>query len=770
MLLFRNLSIKYKLISIILLVNIVILSINFIAGIYFDIISIKKDMINNITLYSKVIGDECVYPLAFNKKSEALNILDRLKEFPNVERALLYDSENNIFATLKTGSNKEIEIPILANQGSQIEFSANHLNIFRPIIFQNRRYGTIFIQASTEKLYKKINKGLLINFTIMTILLGLSFIIASRLQNIISNPIMKLADLARKISSGGNYSLNIEKRNDNDSIGILYDEFSNMLNKIHLREDERDKAEEQYRKLNNELEKRVDRRTSELNVMNAELIRAKNQAEAATVAKSEFLANMSHEIRTPMNAVLGFSELLEGVITERKQKKYLEAIKTGGKNLLTLINDILDLSKIEAGKLKLQYEIINPMSIFHEIKQIFSVNIQEKGLNFIIDVEEGLPQNLLLDEVRLRQVLFNLIGNAIKFTEKGYIKLSVKKECNFPEKKSLNLMISVEDSGIGISEIAKDTIFESFKQQDGQSTKKYGGTGLGLAITKRLVEMMNGQINVESNTSEKTGTIFEIILKDIKIPDITTQNIVKKIEKMETLEFRASTILIVDDVKINRTLVKEFLNATGLNCFEASNGKEAINMAKKIKPNLIFMDIKMPVMDGYKAITIIKNTKELQNIPIVALTASAMVTDRDKIFKYGFDGCQEKPLNKKKILKEVANYINFTNSIGKSQTKNIKKAEIVIIPPKLDYIISEMEERLSDFLNYVKKTYITSDIKLFGEEVKKLGHNNSFQQLIDYGQKLINYVDDFDIDKIESSLNYFPILIKEIKSMRKQNK
>jgi len=247
------------------------------------------------------------------------------------------------------------------------------------------------------------------------------------------------------------------------------------------------------------------------------LKQAKEVAEAANRAKSEFLANMSHEIRTPLNAIIGFSELLSSLITEKKHKSYLSSIQIAGKTLLTLINDILDLSKIEAERLSIQSEPINPILILTELEQIFAVKIAEKRLEFIVDIDKDLPPTLVLDQTRLRQVLFNLLGNAIKFTEQGYIKLSAhKKRSQENDSRKVDLIIAVADTGIGIPEDQQDIIFESFQQQDGQSTRKYGGTGLGLAITKRLVEMMNGQISVRSQ--EDQGSEFEITLRDVEVP------------------------------------------------------------------------------------------------------------------------------------------------------------------------------------------------------------------------------------------------------------
>ena len=253
---------------------------------------------------------------------------------------------------------------------------------------------------------------------------------------------------------------------------------------------------------------------------------AKEKADSANRAKSEFLANMSHEIRTPMNAVIGFSDILASKITDKQHKKYLNSIQTAGKSLLTLINDILDLSKIEAGRLDIQYEPVNPQIIFTELQQIFSLKMAEKNLEFIVDIDKSLPSALFLDETRLRQVLLNLIGNAVKFTDSGYIKLCAKKMYVDDVHSKIDLILAVEDSGIGVLADQQKLIFESFRQQDGQSNRKYGGTGLGLAITKRLVKMMNGNIYVESSSGK--GSRFEITLHEVEVAvslPVVSQNI-----------------------------------------------------------------------------------------------------------------------------------------------------------------------------------------------------------------------------------------------------
>jgi len=271
----------------------------------------------------------------------------------------------------------------------------------------------------------------------------------------------------------------------------------------------------ELKKYREHLEKLVQDRTSELK-------KAKDVAEAANKAKSEFLANMSHEIRTPINAVLGFTELLESSITDPKQKNYLNSIKDGSRGLLTLINDILDLSRIDAGKMELQYTVTNPYTLFKEIERIFSLNAQQKGLDFIIEIAEDIPESLSLDQVRLRQILFNIIGNAVKFTEKGYIKIFANVIYSKEDKSAVDLIISIKDTGIGMSTEFQKKVFDIFSQQEGQSSRKYGGTGLGLGIAKRLAEMMGGKINLISEVNK--GSTFEIKLFNIAVSTLKSDS------------------------------------------------------------------------------------------------------------------------------------------------------------------------------------------------------------------------------------------------------
>ena len=309
----------------------------------------------------------------------------------------------------------------------------------------------------------------------------------------------------------------------------------------------------------NHLEDKVKERTTEIEKANIELKYAKIEADKANEAKSEFLANMSHEIRTPLNAVIGISELLSNTIKDKKQQNYMNTINNAGNSLLLIINDILDLSKIESGKTELNYKPIKLHAIFKEIETIFMQEIHNKEIEFFVEIPNDIPELILFDEVRIRQILLNLIGNAVKFTEKGYVKLSIEAIPSIKHN-HVDLRLSIEDTGIGIPKNEKERIFQAFTQISGQSIKKYGGTGLGLSITKKLVEMMNGKISLESEVDK--GSLFLVEFANVQIVDV--QSLPEETESSYYWKYKhlGTTILVVDANESHRYFPKRttFIN------------------------------------------------------------------------------------------------------------------------------------------------------------------------------------------------------------------
>ncbi|MCP4221219.1 MAG: response regulator [bacterium] len=502
---------------------------------------------------------------------------------------------------------------------------------------------------------------------------------------------------------------------------------------------------------------------------------ARENAEKANRAKSEFLANMSHEIRTPMNAILGFSELLEKKISDTVQKKYLTAITGSSKTLLALINDILDLSKIEAGKMDLHYEPVNLRFILNELKQIFSQQVKDKCLEFRIEIADDVPDRLLLDEVRVRQVLFNLLGNAVKFTETGYIILEancaspVDSECERPAEAGavVDILFKVKDTGIGVSGNQRERIFGTFSQQEGQKFKKFGGTGLGLPITRRLARMMNGEVTVESTAGK--GSIFKVTLGCVKVlaPDSAGPESADGTAGVPM--FEGGTVLVVDDVSYNRELLKGYLELYNLHTLEASGGKEAIALARQYRPHLIMMDMKMPDMTGYEVARILREDNDLKDIPLITVTASATSIEQETIEKIECDLLLVKPLEEKVVVNALKRFLPHTAGDGlkvlptlatilEGNVMNLSEEVAAKIPEVLDRLERLLEEKWKD----VSRVFIFDKIDSFGAEVKQLGEEYGVPLLVDWGDQLCRQVDIYDYEAIGEILDGFPLLAGEL--------
>jgi len=476
-----------------------------------------------------------------------------------------------------------------------------------------------------------------------------------------------------------------------------------------------------------------------------ELELAKTTAELANKSKSEFLANMSHEIRTPMNAIIGFSELLHEQIENKRLKQFTKTIQSAGHTLLELINDILDISKIEAGKLEISQNPTNPFQLIEDTANIFSLKIQEKDIDLFVDIANDIPQTLIIDEVRIRQILLNLIGNSVKFTDKGYIKLSAKLEKTDTFKSSVNLLISVEDTGIGVKEDQLEKIFQSFEQQDGQDNKEYGGTGLGLSISKKLATMMGGELRVSSEYGK--GATFTLWLPNIYISSV----ILEKDDESTTtsFSFRKATVLIVDDISNNRELIEQNFKNTAIDFLTATNGQEAIEIALEEDVDLVLMDIRMPVMDGYKASKLIKEQKP--KLPIVALTASVMKDEFDNEKSKNFDAYLRKPILKKNLFNELANFLDFEEETQIKQTKQELKLSQKTEENR-EIILKHLKEELLQQQQKVLKSNNINETQIFADKLSKLALKYEIGFLEEYATSLKDAVEIFDIMGIKKLL------------------
>jgi len=491
-----------------------------------------------------------------------------------------------------------------------------------------------------------------------------------------------------------------------------------------------------------------------------ELKDAKDKADSANRAKSIFLANMSHEIRTPMNAILGYSRLLAKIMTSAQQKEYIDIIETSGKNLLALINDILDLSKIEAGKLNIEYKPSSPQIIFDEIRNIFHLKAVEKGIDFYTVVDEEIPEALIIDETRLRQVLFNVVGNAIKFTDNGFVKLSVSKNYTDESLSKIDLHFEIEDSGIGIAEDQFDEIFKAFQQQKGQGNK-FGGTGLGLTITKSLVEMMNGKISVESSLHK--GSRFTINLFEVAIASTSSTKKTISPKEIESLTFDHSTILVVEDNDFNMHLMKTILELKKIKVLTAGNGERAIEILLSIPIDLILMDMKMPIMDGYTATKIIKENQKISNIPLIALTAEVMKDDKERIKSIGCDGFLSKPVDELELFDELKKFLPFTQKQQLNLSQSFKPLLNGIDETKYDEIENIIQNELLVEWQTLAASMVLHKWRSFADKIIAFALKYKLEILETYGSQIIDNIENFNIVELKKNTQIFKQLVEKLK-------
>ncbi|MDH5719904.1 MAG: ATP-binding protein [Spirochaetia bacterium] len=503
-----------------------------------------------------------------------------------------------------------------------------------------------------------------------------------------------------------------------------------------------------------------------LQVQNVELWQLKEKAESASKAKSDFLANMSHEIRTPMNAIIGFSEILSEHIDDEELLSYVSAISNAGDSLLTMINEVLDLSRVESGKMELEFSSVNFAEVIAETTQLFSHKAKTKGLDLTFEVKNNVPSAIIMDKLRIKQILINLISNAVKFTKKGYVKVYC--EAVFPEESEIleELIFYVEDTGKGIPEDEMETIFLPFEQTKNQNHAEYGGTGLGLSIIKKIIEQMGGNINVYSSLDK--GSRFTVTLKNIEISSLLTDEDGEKSLVSENILFKEpGKILIVDDIKANRNLLKAFLSGRGFTVIEAENGREAINIVENKPPDLILLDINMPVLNGYDTASFLKSHKIFNKIPIIAITASATPENLIKIKKI-CGALLQKPVNKYALLKEMANFLPHEARIKKSAKQkgvildksNIKPME----PEKLKLFLAEINTIIMPEWQVLSKDIFIEDIELWLKKAFQTAEKFNCIQLEDWCHKISNSIQTFDIEGLKARLLDFPKIIKKIES------
>lgn len=497
--------------------------------------------------------------------------------------------------------------------------------------------------------------------------------------------------------------------------------------------------------------------------MEQSIIDERDKANRANKAKSEFLANMSHEIRTPMNAILGFSEALYYKLDSNQHKKMIKSILSSGKLLMSLLNDVLDLSKIEAGKLEISPQPVDLKNILQEIGLLFADKSRKKGVEMHINIAPDFPGVLLLDEIRIKQVMFNLVGNAAKFTHRGYVHITLS--FSGTTDKTGQLYFEVKDTGIGIPKSQQQFIFKAFRQQSGQANRKYGGAGLGLAISKRLIDKMGGSINVSSTGGK--GSTFSVTLPNV---EIRSNAIIRKeqYEEIQHVSFDKGSILIVDDVAANIETIENLLFSSGLAIATAENGEMALEILNYTSPDLILLDIRMPGIDGYEVAKRIKENPEKNHIPIIAFTATVL-SQEEAGKSINFDGFLYKPVNRTELLGQLTKYLKHTIHTESVQAIKEEKQQLENLSDDVRKILPEIEKILKEkFLPQwegIEDSLVLFNIESFAIDLKKMAEMYKFQYLLDYAERLKEDVDIVDVESLKETLLSFPGMVNEISQL-----
>jgi signal transduction histidine kinase/ActR/RegA family two-component response regulator len=615
----------------------------------YDSRNMLRVMSEDLGSLADVAGANSVAAMAFGDVAASNEILAALSLKPGVVAAALYTKDGNLFASFRRRDAAGERIPLhVATPVTE----KNRTTVVRPIKLSEDLAGYIYIASDHSEIVRRQIQSAELLVAIVAGTMLVLYLLSLTLQGIISTPILALANTAREVAATKNYSLRAVNAERNDEIGALVHNFNGMVAQM-------EEHESRLLVHGAELESLVTARTSELAA-------AKERAEVANKAKSEFLANMSHEIRTPMNGVIGMTALALETDVTAEQRGYLELVASSADSLLTIINDILDFSKMEAGKLSLDQVEFDLRTSIDDTMRLFAPRAEEKKIRLAHSVDSELPRLLIADPGRLRQIVVNLVGNAIKFTEKGEVVLRVDRGDRDSEGDVMHL--SVTDTGIGIQADKQSAIFDSFAQADASTTRKFGGTGLGLSIVAQLTRLMGGRIWVESEFG--LGSTFHIAIPFQSLP---INEPVGKTNRHAVLPIPAPAqrgpitplrILLAEDNAVNALLALTLLRKVGHEVTHVVTGRQALDALSLHEFDIVLMDVQMPDMDGLAATAEIRRSESDtgRHIAIVAFTAHAMAEDRKRFLDAGVDGYLTKPFSPDQLHAVIASLTSASAS------------------------------------------------------------------------------------------------------------